>query len=74
VSGAIGVGCCWLVAVVFAVSAAGKLRTAAVRAAFRQHPIDRSLALIMIAGGMLAALVLVVLDELLDLFAEPVHR
>ncbi|MGI5128074.1 MauE/DoxX family redox-associated membrane protein [Pseudonocardia sp. CA-107938] len=34
--GAIGVGCCWLVAVVFAISATGKLRTAAVRAAFRR--------------------------------------
>lgn len=173
-SGAIGVGCCWLVAVVFAVSAVGKLRSAAVRAAFRRsvagmavlparavgpvavavpigeavavallvvpptaalgaalalallvaftsgiaivlrrgtraaclcfgtrerpygvrhlvrngllaatalagavlvgQPTDQALALIMMAGGALAALVLVVFDELLDLFAEPVHR
>ena len=173
-SGAIGVGCCWLVAVVFAVSAVGKLRTAGVRAAFRRsvagmavlparavgpvamsvpiaeaatvvllvmpstamlgcvlalaliaafttgivivlrrgtravclcfgtterpyrprhlvrngllaaaalagallsgHPIDLPAALIMIAGGALAALVLVVFDELLDLFGTPVHR
>jgi hypothetical protein len=34
------VGCCWLVAVVFAVSAVGKLRTAAVRAAFRRSVAD----------------------------------
>jgi hypothetical protein len=39
-SGAIGVGCCWLVAVVFAISAAGKLRTSGVRAAFRRSVAD----------------------------------
>jgi methylamine utilization protein MauE len=38
--GAVGVGCCWLVAVVFAISAVGKLRTAAVRAAFRRSVTD----------------------------------
>ncbi len=38
--GAVGVGCCWLVAVVFAISAAGKLRTSAVRAAFRRSVAD----------------------------------
>jgi Methylamine utilisation protein MauE len=36
VSGAVGVGCCWLVAVVFAISAVGKVRTAPVRLAFRR--------------------------------------
>ena len=40
VSGAVGVGCCWLVAVVFAISAVGKLRTSAVRAAFRRSVAD----------------------------------
>jgi hypothetical protein len=39
-SGAIGVGCCWLVAVVFAISAAGKLRSAGARAAFRRSVAD----------------------------------
>lgn len=33
-SSVIGVGCCWLVAVVFAISAIGKLGTSAVRGAF----------------------------------------
>jgi hypothetical protein len=40
VSAAVGVGCCWLVAVVFAMSAIGKLRTAAMRAAFRRSVVD----------------------------------
>jgi hypothetical protein len=40
VSGAIGIGCCWLVAVVFAISATGKLRNRAVRAAFRRSVRD----------------------------------
>jgi hypothetical protein len=172
--GAIGVGCCWLVAVVFAISAVGKLRTAGARSAFRRsvtgmavlparavrpvaaavpiaeattvvlllvprtaalgcvlalgllaafsigivvvlrrgtragclcfgtterpyrrrhlvrnglltaaaltgavlsgHPTTLPAALITIAGGTLAALVLVVFDELLDLFSTPAHR
>jgi methylamine utilization protein MauE len=38
--GAIGAGCCWLVAVVFGISAVGKLRTAGVRAAFRRSVAD----------------------------------
>jgi hypothetical protein len=38
--GAVGVGFRWLVAVVFAISAVGKLRTAAVRAAFRRSLAD----------------------------------
>ena len=39
-SGAVGVGCCSLVAVVFAISAVGKARTPAVRAAFRRSVSD----------------------------------
>jgi len=39
-NGAVGVGCCWLVAVVFAISAVGKVRTAPVRAAFRTSVSD----------------------------------
>jgi hypothetical protein len=39
-STSVGVGCCWLVAVVFAISAAGKLRTAAARTAFRRSLAD----------------------------------
>jgi hypothetical protein len=54
--GAVGLGCCWLVAVVFAISAAGKLRTAAMRAAFRRSVADMAV-LPARAAGTIAATV-----------------
>jgi hypothetical protein len=54
-SGAIGVGCCWLVAVVFAVSAAGKLRSAGARAAFRRSVADMKVLSIEVVGPAAAA-------------------
>jgi hypothetical protein len=58
-SGAVGIGCCWLVAAVFAISAVGKLRTAAVRVAFRRSVADMAV-LPARAVGPVAATVAVV--------------
>jgi hypothetical protein len=55
VSGAAGVGCCWLVAVVFAISAVGKLRTAGARAAFRRSAADMSVLPARAVGPVAAA-------------------
>jgi hypothetical protein len=52
--GAVGLGCCWLVAVVFAISAAGKLRTAAMRAAFRRSVADMAVLPARAAGAVAA--------------------
>jgi hypothetical protein len=55
VSGAVAVGCCWLVAAVFAISAVGKLRTAVVRVAFRRSVADMAVLPARAAGPVAAA-------------------
>ncbi|MGH8965640.1 MAG: MauE/DoxX family redox-associated membrane protein, partial [Actinomycetes bacterium] len=58
-SGAVGVGCCSLVAVVFAISATGKGRTTAVRAAFRRSVSDMAVLPVRVAGAVAAAVPMV---------------
>jgi hypothetical protein len=58
-AGAVGVGCCWLVAVVFAISAVGKLRTAAARAAFRRSVADMAVLPARAVGPVAAAVPIV---------------
>jgi hypothetical protein len=54
-SGPVGVGCCWLIAVVFAVSAVGKMRTAPVRLAFRRSLADMAVLPTRAVGTVAAA-------------------
>ena len=56
---AIGVGCCWLIAVVFATSAVGKLRTAGVRAAFHRSVEDMAVLPARAAGPVAVAVPIV---------------
>lgn len=54
-NGTVGVGCCWLVAVVFAISAVGKVRAAPVRLAFRRSLADMAVLPARAVGTVAAA-------------------